>query len=145
MGTVFSGLVYLIDNDIERANVFRANLANSNQRIFFYHFFTVEDALTHALKSYAIAPDYIYVHALTTNTEVMEILRKITRLSKTQSSQITIFGKELSERLHSFAEKHNITLVKTYPEADAAGCSIFNERILCGKNNVVCPPSRKCC
>lgn len=137
MNTIFSGHIFLIDEDLERVKFLKNNLNDINDTIFFNDFTSVKEAFTMVLTNGILAPDYIYIHASLADFEAKKNLKKLRSIYKTKSAEIVVFGNTISKGLIAGALKYNFRIVKTYPETELFECALFDDAFIAKNQKVI--------
>jgi len=145
MSTIFSGQLFLIDSNFERALIFKKKLKDVNDTIFFTYYPSVKEAFKMFSNKEVIAPEFVYVHASLVNAEAKDTLKKLRMINKSKHTKIVVFGNEITDAIITASVTYNFQIIKTYPESDKAHCNLFNGGSITPHYNVDGTLDRKCC
>lgn len=145
MSTIYTGHIFLIDSDFERAENFKKKLNFLNSSIFFNYYSSVNEAFKMVLNDNIIPPDFIYVHVSLANFEAKDILKKLRQINKTRFAKVIVFGEEITDALKAAAVKYDFIIIKTLPNNNKVKCNLFNTRLIGNNDNVECTPECRCC
>jgi molybdopterin/thiamine biosynthesis adenylyltransferase len=145
MNTIFTGQIFLIDEDFERALVFKKKLKDINNSIFFNYYSSVKEAFKIVLNDNVIAPEFVYVHASLANFEAKEILKKLRLINKTKNAKIIVFGNAITDAIVAASVKDDFMIIKTYPDNEEAECVLFDTEFVGPNCVMLCSSHCKCC
>ena len=145
MSTIFSGQLYLIDSDFERALTFKKKLKNVNDTIFFTYHSSIKDAFQMFSNKEVMAPEYVYVHASLVNIEAKDTLKKLRQINKSKYTKIVVFGNEITDAIITASVTYNFQVIKTYPDNEKEDCNLFNSGTIAPHAAIHCTSQYKCC
>lgn len=145
MNTIFSGQLFLIDKDRERAQIFKDKLEDINQSIFFNHFPSVSEAFNMVLNNDVIAPEFIYVHASLADFQAKDILKKLRMINKTKTARVVVFGSGITDAITAASLKYSFKIIKTFPDSNLFECNLFEANFVGCERAVKCSSLCKCC
>ncbi len=145
MSKIFTGQIFLIDEDFERALVFKKKLKDINNSIFFNYYPTVKEAFKMVLNDSVIAPEFVYVHASQANFEAKEILKKLRDINEAKAAKIVVFGNAITDALMAASDKYDFMVIKTYPDNEEGECELFDKNFVGPHCMMICSSQCKCC
>ncbi|MFP9097526.1 hypothetical protein ACLI09_00605 [Flavobacterium sp. RHBU_24] len=145
MSTLYTGQIFLIDADFERAENFKKKINALNNSIFFNYFPSIIEAFNMVLDENFISPEFIYVHVSLASFEAKDILKKLRKINKTQFTKVIVFGETITDAHIAAAAKYDFTIIKTFPNDNQDKCALFSTKLTSENRVMVCSTECKCC